>query len=60
MKKKRKIIQFKVTEETTGNYQSIIALCDDGTLWETAYSERGEIDEYEWEEWKELPAIPQE
>lgn len=50
---KRKIIQVAVTQDATSDPMiSVVALCDDGTVWRTALN-------HGWSEWKPLPPVPQ-
>jgi len=48
----RKIIQIAGAPETNGAYQTLVALCDDGTLWETYFNRK-------WQPWAEIPGVPQ-
>ena len=50
----RKIVQISAIPETKERKQAAIALCDDGTVWETW------ITGSEWAMWQKLPDIPQE
>ena len=52
----RKIIQISESHCETGSYRynSLTALCDDGTVWNRGYT--GDIEK----EWTKLPDIPQE
>jgi hypothetical protein len=55
----RKIIQVAAMPLVDGEEKSyppsVIALADDGTIWESFYS----FDSSEWKEWVQLPSIPQ-
>jgi hypothetical protein len=51
----RKIIQISAIPATTEHTNGILALCDDGMVWEN-YSNP---DKPTWDGWHPLPAIPQ-
>ena len=58
---KRKIIQIIYLQATETTVPSIIALCNDGSVWESEGEVVEDRDNYKWSNWEEfdLPNIPQ-
>lgn len=50
----RRIVQISAVPETDGNWPTVFALCNDGTVWEAV-----EDDSMKWRPWAALPSIPQ-
>jgi len=49
----RKVVQIAVTQDASNDpTQSVLALCDDGTIWRTVMV-------YGWQPWAQLPDVPQ-
>lgn len=50
----RKIVQIAMSQDATDDPAlSVLALCDDGTVWRTVMA-------YGWQKWERLPPVPQE
>jgi hypothetical protein len=54
----RKIVQIcysprKERREFDTQYETVMALCDDGTVWQTFYYDGT------WREWEQIPNVPQ-